>query len=95
MRDPTPQPTNIDFRSKIDLWLVGAILLVPVFILEFIAGDGGVNEYRVDLLTWLIVIIVVGGIGGAIWVLLPLLVSQPPTQCPRTGRRSREPCSTR
>ncbi|MGN6719066.1 MAG: PH domain-containing protein [Candidatus Binatia bacterium] len=64
MRDPTPQPTNIDFRSKIDLWLMGAILVVPVFVLEFIAGDGGVNEYRVDLLTWLIVIIVVGGIGG-------------------------------
>jgi hypothetical protein len=29
-----------------------------------IAGDSGVNQYRVDLLTLLIVIIVPGGIGG-------------------------------
>lgn len=43
---------------------MGAIVLVPVFILSFVAGDSGVNEYRVDLLTWLIVIIVLGGIGG-------------------------------
>jgi hypothetical protein len=43
---------------------VAAIVLVPVLVLGFIAGDSGVNEYRIDLLTWLIVIIVVGGIGG-------------------------------
>jgi hypothetical protein len=55
---------NIVSRSKIDLWLLGAIVLVPVLILEFIAGDSGVNQYRVDLLTLLIVIIVLGGIGG-------------------------------
>ena len=36
---------------------------MPVLILEFIAGDSGVNQYRVDLLTLLIVIIVLGGIG--------------------------------
>jgi len=54
---------NIVSRSKIDLWLLGAIVLVPVLILEFIAGDSGVNQYRVDLLTLLIVIIVLGGIG--------------------------------
>lgn len=55
---------NIVSRSKIDLGLLGAIVLVPVLILEFIAGDSGVNQYRVDLLTLLIVIIVLGGIGG-------------------------------
>ena len=64
MRDPTPRSTNLVFRSKIDLWLVGALVLVPVFILGFIAGDGGVNEYRLDLLTLAIVIIVPGSIGG-------------------------------
>jgi len=62
--EPTPQAVNIVSRSKIDLWLLGAIVLVPVLILEFIAGDSGVNQYRVDLLTLLIVIIVPGGIGG-------------------------------
>ena len=64
MGEPTPQAVNIVSRSKIDLWLVGAIVLVPVFILSFVAGDSGVNAYRADLLMWLIVIIVVGGIGG-------------------------------
>ena len=64
MRDPTPRSTNLVFRSKIDLWLVGALVLVPVFILGFIAGDSGVNEYRLDLLTLAIVIIVPGSIGG-------------------------------
>lgn len=64
MGKPTPQAVNIVSRSKIDLWLLGAIVLVPVLILEFIAGDSGVNQYRVDLLTLLIVIIVLGGIGG-------------------------------
>lgn len=64
MGEPTPQAVNIVSRSKIDLWLLGAIVLVPVLILEFIAGDSGVNQYRVDLLTLLIVIIVLGGIGG-------------------------------
>jgi len=55
---------DVVFRSKIDLWLIGAIVFVPVFVLEVIAGDSGVNEYRVDLLSWLIIIVVVGGIGG-------------------------------
>ena len=59
-----PQPPNLIFRSKIDLWLVGALVLVPVLILDFIAGDSGVNEYRLDVLTLLIVIIVPSGVGG-------------------------------
>lgn len=64
MRDPTPQSPNLVFRSKIDLWLVGALVLVPVLILGFIAGDSGVNEYRLDVLTLLIVIIVPASVGG-------------------------------
>lgn len=64
MRDPTPQSPNLVFRSKIDLWLIAALVLVPVVILSFIAGDSGVNEYRLDLVILLIVIIVPGGIAG-------------------------------
>ena len=64
MRDPAPEAPNLVFRSKIDLWLVGALVLVPVLILSLIAGDSGVNEYRLDVLTLLIVIIVPGSIGA-------------------------------
>ncbi|HEX7232134.1 MAG TPA: PH domain-containing protein, partial [Candidatus Binatia bacterium] len=37
---------------------------MPVLILGFIGGDSGVNEYRLDVLTLLIVIIVPAGVGG-------------------------------
>jgi hypothetical protein len=44
--------------------LVAAIVVVPVFVLEYIGTDAGVDAYRVDLLALLIVILVVGGVGG-------------------------------
>lgn len=55
------------FRSKVDLWLVGLIVGIPVLVLEFFLEDVGLDDRTGDLLALAIVVLVLGFV---LWIYL-------------------------
>lgn len=53
------------FRSKVDLWIVGVMVGIPILVLEFFFEDIGLSDSSADLI---VLIIVVGVLGIFGWI---------------------------
>jgi hypothetical protein len=49
---------DLVFRSKVDFWLVAAIVGIPVLIIEFMLEDAGIDDHSADLLAIALVVVV-------------------------------------
>ncbi|HEX2932044.1 MAG TPA: PH domain-containing protein [Candidatus Binatia bacterium] len=58
---------DLVFRSKIDIWLVGLIVAIPVLVLEFLFEGTGPAERTIDLIATVFVVIVLAFI---LWLYL-------------------------
>jgi len=48
---------DLVFRSKVDFWLVAAIVGIPVLIIEFMLEDAGIDDRSADLLAIALVVV--------------------------------------
>ena len=46
------------FRSKVDFWLVGVVVGIPVLVIEFLLEDVGIDDHSADLLAIVLVVVV-------------------------------------
>ena len=46
------------FRSKVDLWLVAVVVVIPVLLLEYMLEGAGIDDLGADLISIAIVVVV-------------------------------------